>query len=35
MVEAGVNYFQVYMPRVAYDPTPVERFAREVVPNFV
>jgi len=34
MVEAGVNYFQVYMSRVAYDPTPVERFAKEVIPNF-
>jgi hypothetical protein len=33
-VEAGVNYFQVYMSRVAYDPTPVERFAKEVIPNF-
>ncbi len=34
MVDAGVNYFITYMPRVAYDPTPVEKFAREVVPNF-
>ena len=33
-VEAGVNYFIVYMPRVAYEPLMVERFAREVVPNF-
>ena len=33
-VEAGVNYFIVYMPRVAYDPEPVRRFAREVVPAF-
>ncbi len=33
-VEAGVEYFIVYMPRVAYDPTPVERFAEEVVPSF-
>ena len=32
-VEAGVNYFIVYMPRVAYEPLMVERFAREVVPN--
>lgn len=32
LVEAGVQYFIVYMPRVAYDPAPVERFAREVVP---
>jgi alkanesulfonate monooxygenase SsuD/methylene tetrahydromethanopterin reductase-like flavin-dependent oxidoreductase (luciferase family) len=33
MVEAGVDYFITYLPRVAYDPTPVERFAREVIPN--
>ena len=33
-VEAGVEYFIVYMPRVAYDPTPVERFAEEIVPHF-
>jgi F420-dependent oxidoreductase-like protein len=33
-VEAGVNYFIVYMPRVAYDPEPVRRFAKEVVPAF-
>ena len=32
-VEAGVEYFIVYMPRIAYDPTPVERFAEEVVPK--
>jgi F420-dependent oxidoreductase-like protein len=35
MVEAGVNYFITYLPRVAYDPAPVERFARGVIPNFV
>jgi alkanesulfonate monooxygenase SsuD/methylene tetrahydromethanopterin reductase-like flavin-dependent oxidoreductase (luciferase family) len=33
MVDAGVNYFITYMPRVAYDPAPVEKFAREVIPN--
>ncbi len=33
-VEAGVNYFIVYLPRLAYDPAMVERFAREVVPHF-
>ena len=33
MVEAGVEYFVTYLPRVAYDPTPVGRFAREVIPN--
>ena len=35
MVEAGVNYFITYLPRVASDPAPVERFARGVIPNFV
>jgi alkanesulfonate monooxygenase SsuD/methylene tetrahydromethanopterin reductase-like flavin-dependent oxidoreductase (luciferase family) len=33
-VEAGVNYFIAYMPRVAYEPEMVERFAREVIPEF-
>jgi hypothetical protein len=33
-VEAEVNYFIVYLPRVAYEPEMVERFAREVVPEF-
>ena len=33
MVEAGVEYFITYLPRVAYDPTPVERFAKEVIPT--
>jgi alkanesulfonate monooxygenase SsuD/methylene tetrahydromethanopterin reductase-like flavin-dependent oxidoreductase (luciferase family) len=34
MVDAGVNYFITYMPRVAYDPALVQRFAKEVIPNF-
>jgi len=33
MVETGVNYFIVYLPRLAYEPDMVERFAKEVVPN--
>jgi alkanesulfonate monooxygenase SsuD/methylene tetrahydromethanopterin reductase-like flavin-dependent oxidoreductase (luciferase family) len=33
MVEAGIDYFITYLPRIAYDPSPVERFAREVIPN--
>jgi F420-dependent oxidoreductase-like protein len=33
LVDAGVNYFITYLPRVAYDPAPVEKFAKEVVPN--
>ncbi len=31
MIDAGVNYFLVYLPGVAYDQTPVQRFAQEVV----
>jgi F420-dependent oxidoreductase-like protein len=34
LVDAGANYFIVYLPRVAYEPAMVERFARGVVPNF-
>lgn len=34
VVEAGVDYSIVYPPRVAYEPAMVERFARDVVPNF-
>jgi F420-dependent oxidoreductase-like protein len=33
MVDAGVNYFITYLPRVAYDPSMVERFAKEVIPK--
>jgi hypothetical protein len=33
MVEAGVDSFITYLPRVAYDPAPVEKFAREIIPN--
>ena len=33
MAEAGIDYFIVYLPRVAYDPEPVRRFAREVIPR--
>jgi alkanesulfonate monooxygenase SsuD/methylene tetrahydromethanopterin reductase-like flavin-dependent oxidoreductase (luciferase family) len=34
IAEAGANYIITYMPRVAYEPEMVERFAREVVPAF-
>jgi len=34
MAEAGVGYFLIYLPRVAYDPAPVKHFAKEVIPNF-
>ena len=34
MVDAGVEYFITYLPRVAHEPEMVERFAKEVIPNF-
>ena len=34
MVDAGVQYFITYLPRAAYEPERVERFATEVIPNF-
>ncbi len=34
MVDAGVEYFIVYLPRVAYDQEPVRRFGREVAARF-
>jgi alkanesulfonate monooxygenase SsuD/methylene tetrahydromethanopterin reductase-like flavin-dependent oxidoreductase (luciferase family) len=34
LIDAGVNYVLVYMPRVAYDPEPVRRFAETVIPHF-
>jgi F420-dependent oxidoreductase-like protein len=33
-VEAGAEYFIVYIPRVAYDHKPLQRFAEEVIPRF-
>ncbi|MEW6635227.1 MAG: LLM class F420-dependent oxidoreductase [Actinomycetota bacterium] len=33
LVNAGAQYFIVYLPRVAYEPEMVERFAKDVVPN--
>ena len=34
LIDAGINYVLVYLPRVAYDQEPVERFAQEVMPRF-
>ena len=34
LVEAGANYIITYFPRVAYDQTPLQRFAAEVMPQF-
>ncbi len=33
LIDAGADYIIVYMPRLAYDPSPVARFAREVIPK--
>jgi F420-dependent oxidoreductase-like protein len=33
-VDAGANYLITYFPRVAYDHTAMQRFAREVMPRF-
>jgi F420-dependent oxidoreductase-like protein len=35
LLDAGIEYVIVYFPRIAYDHTPMQRFAREVVPQFV
>ncbi len=34
IVDAGINYILVYIPGVAYDVEPVQRFARDVLPHF-
>lgn len=34
LVEAGVTYFIVSFPRIAYDLDPLYRFAEEVIPQF-
>jgi F420-dependent oxidoreductase-like protein len=34
LVEAGVTYFIVSFPRIAYDLEPLYRFAEEVIPQF-
>jgi alkanesulfonate monooxygenase SsuD/methylene tetrahydromethanopterin reductase-like flavin-dependent oxidoreductase (luciferase family) len=35
LIDVGIEYVIVYIPRVAYDHTPMMRFAREVLPQFV
>jgi hypothetical protein len=35
LIDVGIEYVIVYVPRVAYDHTPMLRFAREVLPQFV
>jgi F420-dependent oxidoreductase-like protein len=34
LIEAGAQYFIVYLPRLAYDHTQLQRFALEVMPRF-
>jgi alkanesulfonate monooxygenase SsuD/methylene tetrahydromethanopterin reductase-like flavin-dependent oxidoreductase (luciferase family) len=34
MIDAGIDYFIVTIPREAYDQEPVRHFAREVIPMF-
>jgi hypothetical protein len=35
LLEAGIEYVIIYLPRVAYDHTALQRLAREVLPRFV
>ncbi len=34
LVEAGIDYIIVYIPRIAYDQDPLHRFAQEIIPAF-
>lgn len=34
LVEAGIDYVIVYIPRIAYDREPLHRFAEEIIPAF-
>jgi len=33
LIEAGIDYFIIYIPGIAYDLEPLERFEREVIPR--
>jgi alkanesulfonate monooxygenase SsuD/methylene tetrahydromethanopterin reductase-like flavin-dependent oxidoreductase (luciferase family) len=35
LIDVGIEYVIVYVPRVAYDHTPMLRLAREVLPQFM
>ncbi len=35
LVDAGIDYVIVYIPRIAYDREPLHRFAQEILPEFV
>jgi F420-dependent oxidoreductase-like protein len=34
VIDAGIDYIILYMPRVAYDHQPLQQFAQEVIPQF-
>ena len=34
VIDAGIDYVILYVPRVAYDHGPLQQFAREVIPHF-
>ncbi len=34
LVDAGIDYVIVYLPRLAYDQEPLHRFSREVIAHF-
>jgi alkanesulfonate monooxygenase SsuD/methylene tetrahydromethanopterin reductase-like flavin-dependent oxidoreductase (luciferase family) len=34
LVDAGIDYVIVYMPRLAHDQEPVHRFAEAIIPHF-
>ena len=33
LIEAGIDYFIIYVPGVAYDQEPLHRFESEVIPQ--
>jgi hypothetical protein len=33
LIEAGIDYFIIYIPGVAYDQEPLHRFESEVIPR--
>jgi alkanesulfonate monooxygenase SsuD/methylene tetrahydromethanopterin reductase-like flavin-dependent oxidoreductase (luciferase family) len=33
LIEAGIDYFIIYIPGVAYDQEPLHRFETEVIPQ--
>jgi F420-dependent oxidoreductase-like protein len=35
ILETGIDYVIAYFPRIAYDYTPMQRYAREILPKFV